>query len=60
MCQEYYGLDCLHFYTAPGLAWSAALKMTEAKLDLLTDSDMYLFVDSAVRGGVSVISNTFS
>jgi len=34
-------LDCLHFVTLPALAWSMALKYTDAKLDLITDPDIY-------------------
>ena len=29
---NYHGLDAAHFYTSPGLAWQAALKMTGVKL----------------------------
>ena len=39
-----------------GLAWDAALKMTKVKLELLQREDHYLFVERAIRGGVSVIS----
>ncbi|KAK3104658.1 hypothetical protein FSP39_007291 [Pinctada imbricata] len=60
MCLNYYNLDCLHFYTSPGLAFNAALKMTNISLELITDPDMYLFFESAVRGGVSMISNKYS
>ena len=35
-CLEHYKLDPAHFYTAPGLAWIAALKYTGIKLELLT------------------------
>ena len=28
VCTENYGLDPAHFYTAPGLAWKACLKLT--------------------------------
>ena len=60
MCVDYYGLDCLHFYTSPGLAWNAALKMTKVCLELITNPDMYLFFETAVRGGVSMISTKYS
>ena len=45
VCLNYYELDPAHYYTSPGLAWSACLKMTDVELELLTDPDMYLFVE---------------
>ena len=35
-----------------GVAWKAALKKTELKLELLTDIDILLMVEDAVRGGI--------
>ena len=37
-------LDPAKFRSAPGLAWQAALKKEEVKLELLTDIDMLLMV----------------
>ena len=37
VCYKNYGLDPLWYYTAPGLAWDAALKISKVKLKLLTD-----------------------
>ena len=37
--------DPAHYFTAPGLSWDAALKMTKVKLELLTDVDMHLMVE---------------
>lgn len=48
-----YGLDPVHSLGAPGLAWAAALKFTGAKLERLTDIDMYTFFEAAKRGGMS-------
>ena len=31
-CLKHYELDPAHFYTVPGLAWTAALKLTKIKL----------------------------
>ena len=47
-----YHLDLAKFIPAPGLAWQAALKMTEVKLELLTDIDMLLMVEKGTRGGI--------
>ena len=60
ICLNYYELDPCHFYTSPGLAWQACLTMTNVELELLTDPDMYLFVEEGLRGGISMISNRFS
>ncbi|KAJ8910640.1 hypothetical protein NQ315_012508 [Exocentrus adspersus] len=42
-----FSLDSLHYYTAPGLAFDALLKITEVKLELLQDIDMILFFEKA-------------
>ncbi|XP_028417042.1 uncharacterized protein LOC114541307 [Dendronephthya gigantea] len=59
VCLKAYNLDPCHFYTSPGLAWQACLKMTEVELELLTDPDMYLFIEEGLRGGISMISNRY-
>ena len=60
VCLQAYNLDPCHFYTSPGLAWQACLKMTGVELELLTDPDMYLFIEEGLRGGISMISNRYS
>ena len=59
ICIKNYNLDPAHYYTAPGLAWDVALKLTEVKLELLSDPDMLLMVEKGIRGGVSMISNRY-
>ena len=59
-CTKYYNLDPAHYYTSPGLAWDAALKMTDVKLELLTDIDMHLMIEKGIRGGISTITNRYS
>ena len=54
---EYYELDPCHYYTAPGMAWDAALKLTKVELDLITDPDMYLMFEKGIRGGISTITH---
>lgn len=60
MTMDYYGLDAAQFYTAPGLAWQAALKMTGVCLELLTTPDMYNFFELGCRGGISMISKKYA
>ena len=56
VCKENYNLDPCWYYTAPGLAWDACLKLTKIRLELLTDPDMLLFFEQGIRGGISMIS----
>ena len=60
ICSLNYGLDPAHYYTSPGLAWDACLKMTEVKLDLLSDVDMLLMIEKGIRGGISMVSKRFA
>ena len=60
ICREYYGLDAAHYVTTPSLTFDAMLKMTGVEIELLTDLDMYLMIESGVRGGVSTICNKYS
>ena len=59
VCIKNYNLDPAHYYTAPGLAWDAALKVTKVKLEQLSDIDMLLMVGKGTRGGISMISNRY-
>ena len=42
MYLKFYELNLANFFSAPGLAWQAALKKTKVKLELLTDIDVLL------------------
>ena len=52
MCLKLYNLDPIKFISAPRIAWQAALKETEVKLELLTDVDVLLMVEKGIRGGI--------
>ena len=39
-CSEIYELNSNHFWSVPGLAWQACLKMTGVELELLTNIDV--------------------
>ena len=59
ICLKNYGLDPVYYYTAPGLAWDAMLKMTGVNLELLSDVDKLLMIEKGIRGGISIISNRY-
>ena len=51
ICLKIYGLDPVYYFTAPGLAWDACLKMTDIDLELLSDPNMLLMFEKGIRGG---------
>ena len=59
LCLKIYGLDPVYYYTAPGLAWDACLKMTNINLELLSDPNMLLMFEKGIKGGISIISNRY-
>ena len=58
-CTQYYKLDPCHYFTSPGLSWDGMFKMTNIKLELMTDIDMFQFIERGMRGGISYIANRF-
>ena len=57
ICMNQYELDPAWYFSASGLAWYAALKITKVQLDLLSDSDMLLMIESGIRGGIATTSH---
>ena len=49
-----------HYFSAPGLSWDAMLKMTNIKLELISDPDMLIFFEKVIKGGISFISNIYN
>ena len=60
LCLECYGLDPCHYFRCPGLSWDGMLKMTGVELKLISEIDLYLFVEKGMRGGISYIAKTYS
>ena len=52
ICTNHYGMDQSWYFSAPGLACVAALKITKIQLDLLSDPDMLLMIESGIREGI--------
>ena len=45
------------YFSAPGLGWDATLKITKVQLELFSDPDMLLMIESGIRGGIATISH---
>uniref|UniRef100_T1JU36 DNA-directed DNA polymerase n=1 Tax=Tetranychus urticae TaxID=32264 RepID=T1JU36_TETUR len=56
MALQYFSLDPLHQFSAPGLTWSAFLKLTKVEIELFTSVDMFLFIEKAKRGGLTMVT----
>ena len=54
---NHYRLDPAWYFSAPGLAWVATLKITKHQLELLNDPDMLLMIESGIREGIATISH---
>ena len=59
LCLKIYGLDPVYYFTAPGLAWDACLKITDISLELLSKNNMLLLFEKGIRGGISIISKRY-
>ena len=55
-CLQYYKFHPCHYFISPGLSWDAMLKMTNIKLELMTDIDKFQFIEKGMHGGVSYIA----
>jgi len=51
-----HGLDCLHFLSLPSMTLQLELKVTGVKLELITNPDIYLMIESGICGGLSYIT----
>jgi len=49
---QIYSLDPAQYFTTPGLSWEVMLKTTNIQLELLTDIDMYRFIQNSIRMGL--------
>ena len=59
-CLKHYGLDPCHYFSSPGLSWDAILKMTDIRLDKISDIDKYFFIEKGLRGGISYIAERYA
>lgn len=60
ICHEIYELEALSYYSAPGLSFSAMLKYTKVKIELVQDPDIIFFLERGIRGGISQSSQKYA
>ena len=60
MCLDYYGLDPCHYFSNSGLSWDAMLKMTDVELELISGTDMHLFIEKGMKRGILYIAKRYS
>ncbi|CAB0037064.1 unnamed protein product [Trichogramma brassicae] len=49
-----------YYCSTPSFTWSAMLKHTKIQLELMTDVDMYTFIERGIRGGLTQASSLFA
>ena len=59
-CLKYYELDSFHYFSSAGLSWNAMLKITDVKLEKISDIGKYLFIEKGSRGGISCIAKRYA
>ena len=59
-CLKYYGLDPCHYFSSPGLSWDAMFKMTDIKLEKISDINKYLLIEKGLRGRISYIAKKYA
>jgi len=59
-CLRDYELDPVRYFSLAHFTFDAFLRKSQAQLELFTDVNQYLFVNSAIRGGLSMVSKRFS
>ena len=59
-CLQDYRLYPVHYFSSPHFTFDTFLLFGEVRLELLTEIDQYLFLNSAIRGGLSMVSKRYS
>ena len=60
ICMRHYVPDPVHYYTAPGLSYDTALKISGVKFDLLIDPDIQLMMEKGIHGGFIMASQRYA
>ena len=57
ICMNHYEFDPAWYFSSPGLAWDASIKIAKIQLELLSDPDLLLMIESGIRRGIATISH---
>ena len=60
MALEHFKVDPCHYVTAPGMFYDALLKTSDVGLELISDPEMFDFIERGKRGGVSSIMKRYA
>ena len=60
MSLEIYELDPAYFVSLPGFTWHPCLKITGVNLELITDINMLLMIESGMRGAVCHVIHSYA
>ena len=58
-CFKFYGLEPCHYFSSPGLSWDAILKVAGVKLEKISDTNKYFFIEKGLNGGISYIAKRY-
>lgn len=53
LCLQFYNLDPVYYITSPSLSWDAMLMYTNVELELISDLEIYQFLEKGIRGGLA-------
>ena len=59
-CLKFDGPDPCNYFSSPGWSWDAMLKMTDVKLEKISDIEKYLFIEKGLRGAISYIAKRYA
>ena len=59
-CIKHYELDLCHYFSSLGICWDTMFKMTDVKLEKISDIDKYLFIEKGSRGRISYIAKRYA
>ena len=54
------GLDPAYYVSGPQLSWDCMMKMTDCRLTLLSDPEMFNVIHANLRGGITMISKRYA